>query len=564
MRKLRLYFWQNNLNPAHLIGLLGFLLLSFTLYLYPLAQLFWIPNQFGQDLLKMLEAIFQNDSILRSTGNTFWTAAGVVLFSQLISLPAAWFVMRTELPGAAFFRSCLSLPYAIPPFFGAIAWIFLANPSNGLFNQLLGRSFLNIYSMPGLIFIETSFLFTFAFISYCSVYEQMDASLEEAARVAGAGPLRLFFRIHLPLLKTSVINSSLLIALAVFASFGVPAMIGGPGGFKVLTTEIFFLQKMGTESGLIRSIGVSNFLLILTVIFVLSVQFLFKPQRLAIVGGKSSRPSLIDLARTQRWLAVLFLVMVAIVFFFLPMGSLFFSALSKAQGVMGIENLTFDNVIRVVTQSEELGRAVYNSILISVSVAALATLISFLMSVFFYYSHHRGNGWIQLLLALPNSTPGTVISIALILAFSRTFFGLDFSIYNTIWIFILAYLMKFTNQSFKPVYDQAQRIHPSLIESAATSGAGPFRTLLKIWLPLLRPALFASVFFVLMPSLCELTISILLTGPGLETIGTMIYQLQEYSDNYGGGAAVLASLVLVTILVMNLTLKILSKGRYGL
>ena len=564
MQSLRSYFWKKNLSPAHLLGLLGFVLLIFLLFLYPLAKLFLIPANFGQDLLKMLEAIFQNESILRSTRNTFLTAGGVVLLSQLVSLPAAWLVMRTDLPLTRFFRSCLSLPYAIPPFFGAIAWIFLANPTNGLFNQLAGGSVLNVYSLTGLIFIESSFLFTFAFISYCSAYEQMDASLEEAARVAGASPLRLFFQIHLPLLKSSVINSSLLMALAVFASFGVPAMIGGPGGFKVLTTEIFFLQKMGTESGLIRSIGVSNFLLILTMIIVLSVQYLFKPQRLAIVGGKTSRPSLIDLQPGKRLSALLFLTAMAILFFFLPMGSLFFSALSKTQGVISLDNLGFDNFIRVVSQSEELGRAVHNSLVISAAVAVLATLISFFTAVFFYYSHHRGNGFIQLLLSIPNSAPGTVISIALILTFSRTFFGLEFSIYNTIWIFVLAYLMKFTNQSFKPVYDQAQRIHPSLIESAETSGAGVFRTMIRIWVPLLRPALFASVFFVLMPSLCELTISILLTGPGLETIGTMIYQLQEYSDNYGGGSAVLASLVLMTILILNFLLKFLSKGKYGL
>lgn len=563
MNFLKSYLWKNDLSIAQLFGLFAFLGLGLIFLIYPLANLLILPLQFGQEPLSVFQKILANESILKSTRNTFRVAIGVLILSQMVSVPAAWLIMRTNLGANSFFKSLLSLPYAIPPFFGAVAWIFLANPTNGLLTGFFGEGSLNIYSLSGLIFVETSFLFTLPFISACNAFEQMDPSLEEAARVSGANPWQLFYKINLPLLRSSLINSSVLTLLAVFASFGVPAMIGGPGGFKVLTTEIFQLQKMGTESGLLRSVGVSSFLLILSMGSVFLIQIVFKNKQLHLISGKASKFSLIDLGY-KRYFGWLFVGLVSLVFFVLPMSSLFFSALSKIQGVLSWENIGLDNYIRVLTQTEELPRALRNSLSLALGSALLASIGSLMMAIYFFYSKNRGSKLIQLMMSVPNSAPGTVISIALILSFSQSFYKIPFSIYNTLWIFIFAYVMKFLNQSFRPIYEQVQKIHPSLIEAAQMSGAGVSTSFLKIWLPLLRTSIFASLFFVFTPILSELTISILLTGPGLETLGTLIYQMQEYSDNFGGGAAVLATLTFSTIMLLNFVLKFSSRGKFGL
>lgn len=172
----------------------------------------------------------------------------------------------------------------------------------------------------------------------------MDSSLEEAAQISGASPVRLFFAITLPLIRSTLTNSSLLVALASLASFGVPAMIGGPGGFKLLTTEIYQLQKMGTESGLLKSISLSGFLLLITFAVILITQFFTKSKSFQTVSGKTSRLNLIDL-KHHRWTAFSFLVLLVTFVLILPMGSLFVSALSEQQGTLSFANLSFANFV---------------------------------------------------------------------------------------------------------------------------------------------------------------------------------------------------------------------------
>jgi iron(III) transport system permease protein len=116
----------------------------------------------------------------------------------------------------------------------------------------------------------------------------------------------------------------------------------------------------------------------------------------------------------------------------------------------------------------------------------------------------------------------------------------------------------------KTIADGYQQIHPSLEEAARISGAGWWAIMRTIYWPLLSTALMASAFLVFMPVISELTMTILLTGPGLDTIGPLIFQFQEYSDVGGGGASVLSVIVIAFVLILNFTLKALSKGRYGL
>jgi iron(III) transport system permease protein len=103
-----------------------------------------------------------------------------------------------------------------------------------------------------------------------------------------------------------------------------------------------------------------------------------------------------------------------------------------------------------------------------------------------------------------------------------------------------------------------------LEEAARVSGASWWKTMQSIWLPLMKPVLVSSWFLVFMPCFSELTMTILLSGPGLETLGTLIFQLQEYADASGGGAAVLALCTITTVAGINYFVKFISKGKYGL
>lgn len=511
--------------------------------------------------------LVDSSSLLKSVRMTFYFAGLVTVLSVALGLFWAWILTRTDLPLKKRLRTWTSLPYAVPPFIGAISWIYLANPSNGLINQLfrpfLSEKFLNIYSFSGLVFVETSFLYTFVFLALTSALDQMDSSFEEAARTSGATPFQTFFRITLPLILPSIVNSALLVFLAAIASFGVPALIASPAGFKVLTTEIFQLQKMGTMSGLQTSILLSSLLLLFSVVLILASQILSHRKRGALVTGKTSRPSLIPLKRLRYPILAFMFTFLGIVLL-TPFLGVFLSATSLVQGTLSVENFTWAHFHRVLFETEEIGRAFSNSLIIASCTGVISSLIALILGYIQTQTSMRGKNLIDLFVSLPYSAPGTVIALALILSFSQNFFSLPFSIYNTLSLFVIAFVLKYLNFSFKIVTENYKQIHSHLIEAAQTSGASFLQIFRLIWIPLLRPSLVASFFLVFVPSLSELTMSLFLTGPGLETIGTLIFQMQEYSDNIGGGASVLSTLIFIFVLTMNSVVKIFSKGKYGL
>lgn len=526
------------------------------LFIAPLAHLFFVPS--WADILSVL----QNENTLKAAKNTVLVSTLVSMFCLLLGLPLAWILTRTDLPFKNKWRSLFCLPYAIPPFVGAIGWIILANPTSGVLNQWLGLK-LNIYSLAGLVFVETSFLFTFVLLTALTVLDRMDSSLEEAARLSGASGLRVFKDIGLPLLKPAIISGFILSFLTTAASFGVPALIGGPARIYMFTTQIYSYQRMGTSNGLQMSIAVSVLLGFFTLALLYISQRFFGVNKNYTVSGKTSRPSFVPLHHWKLPITVVLSALFGIIFL-LPLFGVLLSSLSPVQGSWDLGNLTLSNFNRVLFETEETVRAIYQSFLLGLSAAAICTIFSFFFNYFTYRTTWKGRGWAQLAISIPFSTPGTVLALALILSLSQGYFGWGPSLYNTLGLILIAYVLKYSSLSLKTIGDGYQQIHPSLEEAARISGASWWTIMRTIYFPLLKTAMMASIFLVFMPVISELTMTILLTGPGLETIGTLIFQLQEYSDMGGGGASVLSVLVVVFVLTLNFSLKILSKGRYGL
>lgn len=513
--------------------------------------------------LHYVQKAFLSKSTFKAITNTIWVSLASALFSTLLAIPLSWVLTRTNLPKAGVWRSLFCLPYAIPPYIGAIAWIYLANPSNGLINELFGVKLFNIYSSGGLIWVMGSFFYTFILLSLSSALDRMDPSLEEAARLSGAGPFRIFFQITLPIVWPSLMSGVLLVILAAAASFGVPALIGNPAGIYLMTTKIYTYQKMGSLSGIYQSGAISIVLLILAIIILVVNQKILSRDHFKTVSGKTSRHSLIDLGK---WKGVIsfFLSLFIFILFILPILGIAFTALSKIQGKFELSNLGFQNFYKVFFEVNETPRAFRNSLVLAFVVATVATFFGMIMSYINVKTRIKGRSLIEIFASLPYATPGTVLALAFILSFSGGIWGVKIALYNTLFMIGLAYFAKYLNFAIRTTGDGFGQIDDCLSEAARVSGASWGTTLTTIWFPLMKPALVASWFLIFMPAFSELTMTILLTGPGLETMGTLLFQLQEYGDASGGGAAVLSLTVIVAVGIINIFVKILSKGKYGL
>jgi iron(III) transport system permease protein len=551
---------QGILLSSSLFGLLIFCTLPFI----TLIEKILFSGEGGAFSLDAFRATLTADSTQTAVLNTLWVAGLVTFLSVLVGVPLAWILSRSNFPRAQRFRSLLCLPFAIPPYIGAIAWIYLANPTTGLLNKILGTSFFNIYSMTGLVFVEASFLYTFILLTTLASLDRMDSSLEEAARLSGASPLRVFKDVTLPLIYPSILSGALLVFLATAASFGVPSLIGGPARIYLMTTQIYTFQRMGSMTGLIQAGALSSVLMLTAFLILMGAQWVSKrSSKHQTVSGKTARPSVFDLGRYRTPLFVLVVGFLGLVFF-LPTLSIVFSSLSRVQGELSFSNLTLGNWYRVLFEVDETGRALFNSLVVSAGAATLAVMLGLLISYIQVKTRWPGRGLLDLLASIPYATPGTVVALALILQFSGRFLGVFPSLYNTLALIMIAYFVKYLSFAIKTTSDGYRQVDDVLAEAARVSGATWAQTMTTIWLPLLKPAIAAAWFLVFMPAMSELSMTILLTGPGLETLGTLIFDLQNYGDASGGGASVLALIVISSVMGINTIVKKLSKGRYGL
>ena len=509
------------------------------------------------------QKLLESASTIKAIQNTVIVSFTTALFSAFLAIPLAWLLTRTNLPHASKLRSYFCLPYAIPPYIGAIAWIHLANPSNGILNVLFGFSFFNIYNLGGLVWVMGSFFYTLVLLLALTSLDRMDSSFEEAARISGASPLRVFFQVTFPLISPAILSGMLLVVLASAASFGVPAMIGNPASIFLLTTKIYTFQRMGSETAMFSAAALSVILFVFAILILVVNYWIQRSKNYSLVSGKTSYPSKVELGKWRYpcfyfCLAFLFLVLI------LPLLAILQSALSTVQGKFAWDNIGLGNFYRVFFEMEETPRALGNSFYIAFVAASFATILGSIVAYIQYKTKIWGRDTLAILASLPYATPGTVLAFALILTFSSSVFSFSIPLYNTLGILILAYMAKFLSFSVRTTGDAFVQIDDSLGEASRVAGASWFTSIHSIWLPLMKSSLVASWFLIFMPSFSDLTITILLSGPGMETVGTLLFQLQEYADVSGGGAAVLSLLIVFAVMLTNYLVKLFSQGKYGL
>ena len=500
----------------------------------------------------------------RALINTLRLSVLVMICSLIVTFPLAWLVGRTNLPGKGIFRTTLVATYMIPPYVGAIAWVQLLNPSVGYLNMILkwlfnlAESPFDIYTMGGLTWVLMLFYSPFAFITISRAMEKMDPTLEEAARIAGASPLRTLRDITLPLMMPSILAGGLLVFIATASCFGIPSIVGMPGNIEVMTTQIVTYVYMGTGRGIrdATALAVSLMLFANTLLF-LTTWFVSKKDYTTI-SGKSTQPNIVELG-SWRLLALAVVVAYSLISVILPLGSILLTSLIGSMSrPIGLDNLTFENWKPVIYSAQYL-TPILNSLKYAVIAATTGTLLAIIISYLLVKTTARGRQIPDLLVTIGGATPSIVIALALIIAFSGKFV---LNLYYTAAILIIAYLVKYMTMAVRTITASLSQVHSSLEEAALSSGASWLKACKDIILPLIAPSVVAGWFLIFMPSFYELTMSILLYGSGTKTIGVLLYELQTYADTQN--ASVLSVIILTIVLIGNVILNKVSKGNIGI
>ena len=522
--------------------------LLFVLTILPIAMLLY-RSVFGADgaSFESYREAYGRSVNLRAMVNTIVISVATVVLAGAIAIPAAWLVTRTDLPGHRRFRYLLLLPYIIPPYLGAIAWINLCNPSVGWLNRLVRavsgnriETAFDIYTMTGVVWVLALFFYTFIYLNCISALENADPSLEEAARISGASPLRVFTTITIPLIRPALIAGTFLVFAAAAASFGVPEMIGRPGRVHVMTTQIYSSIKTGGIEGYRPAAALSASLLVVALGASIIADRMAHSRRITAISGKSARISRVRLGG-WRWWAFGFVALIITLACALPLASIVLTSFMKVTGQFAWDGFTLDKYRYVLFERQSTARGFINSFMLAFGAATLAIVVGTALAYLKGHPRRRSGPIFDACVSLPYATPGTILALGLVLLWSW-----PFRLTDTLWILLIAYFAKYLSFSVKALTTNVQQVDVTLEEAARVSGAGFWKTIRTIWLPLLRPGILASWFLVFMPAFSELTMSVLLVGPGTETVGTVLFDLQEYADP--PSASVVAVLILALIL----------------
>lgn len=501
---------------------------------------------------------------MRALTNTAKISVLVMILSVLITFPLAWLIGRTDLPGRKKFRTILVASYMIPPYVGAIAWTQLLNPDVGYLNALLKTIFslskapFNIYTEGGLIWVLTLFYSPFAFITISRAMEKMDPTLEEASRVSGASPLRVLWDVTLPLMAPSILAGGLLVFIGAGSAFGIPAIVGMPGNIEVLTTRIVSFVYMGNDSGIRNATTLAVSLMILANGLLFFMTWFMGRKDYTTIGGKSTRPALVELGK-WKGLATFLVAVYAFIAVILPLGSIVITSfmVSMSKG-LSLDNFGFDAWIPVLENSQYLD-CIWRSLGYAFIAATIGTILSLFVAYLSVKTHVKGRSLPDLLVMVGGSTPSVVIALALIITFSGNY-GLN--LYSTMWILIVSYLVKYMTMSVRTIAASLSQVSSSLEEAGLNSGAGWLRICKDIIMPLIAPSIVAGWFLIFMPSFYELTMSNLLYGSDTQTIGVLLYELQTYADTQN--ASVMSVIILIIVMVGNLILNKVSKGHIAI
>ncbi len=536
-------------TEALLLAALGLYLLG--LCVWPLMRFLALVFEGGLvEGLGFVGQVWASRAARVATLNTLDAALWATVLSVLLGAGMALLVSLTDVRGRVVLVFLLILPLLIPPQVSALAWLSLIGPQSPLWalpglegfrparNPLLGRE--------GVILVMGIEHAPMVFLALRAGLRALPGDLIDAARGAGSRPLGTVGRVILPLMMPALLAGAALAFVSAIGNFGVPALLGIPGRYPVLSTLIYQRLSGFGPSALPE---VAALALILAGIAAAGIMVQAVALRRFAVptdrtgGGHHGFP--LGRARGVVTAAVWALMTVLAI---LPLLALLAAALVPSVGVrLTLATATIGNLVDVVAGLSMTQRAFVNSLTLA-TMAAVLTLAAAVPLAWLATRGFRSARLLNLASDVPYVLPGIVLSIAFILTFLPPLPGLGISLYNTLWILLLAYLARFFALALRPVMSALAQLDPSLEEAARNAGARGLRRLLTIVLPLVAPAVGAGAILVFLGAFSELTVSALLWSRGNETLGVVVFSL------YDEGRTTMAAAVSIWVLAVVLTL----------
>ncbi len=507
----------------------------------PLAYLVWLA--LGASLPDLWEGLVRADAgglLLRVA----LMATGATLVAVALGAPWAWLVARTDVPGRRVFGWLGPLPLAIPPYVGALVYITLLAPG-GLLHasmaSLLGRETFALpypsllYGPAGAAWVLGVFGSPYVFLNVHGALQRLDPSLEDAARGLGLGPVHVFRRVTLPLLRPAILAGALLVWVYAWVDWGVVSLMRARTFTTVVRTYLIAGFSLSAAAGL-------SLVLVGIVWGVLVVQHRALGRARYTQAGRGRRATRHTPLGRWRWPAFAYLGLAAALTLFIPLGTLLAQLTKLSLPELGAFLL------------EQRGY-VWNSLRVALAGSLAALGLACLVGL---RSWRRGSGGpASLLLQAGYAVPGTVLGLSLV---GLTLAALPWLYGRPVLMLGFAYVVLFAAPTLQGVQAALAQVPTSMEEAARALGRGPLVAAVRVVGPLAGPGIAASWLLTFVLCLRELSATVILRPAGYDTLPVRIW---THTMDVGPDPYAAAVALLLVVLVGVPWLVLLARGPRG-
>jgi iron(III) transport system permease protein len=462
--------------------------------------------------------------------NTLIFSVSTIAVALAFTVPLVWTLMRTDIPLKKTIYVLLTIGILIPVFLRTIAWIILLSPRIGLLNKWLQQLFdltsppFNLYSITGMAFIQGVSFVPGAFFMLAAAYRAMDPSLEEAAYTSGAGKLRTFLKINIPITLPAIAAVMVYLFMTAIAVFEVPAIIGMPSRILVLSSLIYSATSPATgipNYGIAGAYGAIMLILGLTLAF-LYVRLVKQGKKYTVITGRGYRPRELALGG-WKWAAIGFVFFYLSIEVFIPFAVLVWASVLpylQLPSATAWSSMTLKHYYEIPLHVG--ARPFINTLILMFAVPTLTMIVSILVSWVVIRTQVSFRGTMDTLAFVPHAVPGILMAVGL--AYLGLAYRDIFPLYGTVIIIIIAHTINWIAYGTRTTNSVMIQVHRELEEAGRVSGASAPKVLWKIVLPLIAAGVLNSWIWIGMLSYREVTMALTLYTRHNVVVSTVIWQ----------------------------------------
>jgi iron(III) transport system permease protein len=518
--------------------------LSLVIYQAFLTAPFFDPS--AKFSLGAFSFVFADDDFWQAFRTTIIVAAGMAAIAVPLGALLAFIMVRTDIPGKHILEPMILIPIFVSAVVVAFGYVVAIGPV-GIFSTLakdvLGFVPWNLYSMTSLVIIAGLTHVPHVYLYSAAALRGLGTDLEEAARIAGANPLRVALHVSLPMIMPAILFAGVLVFFLGFELFGLPLVLGDPQDVLVLSTYLYKLtNKLGVPSYQLMAVVVVVIIAITAPLVFMQRLLLRQAQRYVSVRGKGQKSQALRL-HGWRWIAFALVIIWLVFTVVVPLSGIVLRSfvVTWGEGVKLLDVLTLDHY-RELLDYPNVIRGIVNTLGIGVIGGAAAVICYAAIAV----AVHRWNSsWtrvVDYIVMVPRAMPGLVAGLALLWVF--LFVPFLAPLKSTMFSIWLAYSIVWLAYGMRLISGTLLQVGPELEEAARVAGASDLRAKRDVTVPLIKYGMLASWLLIFLIFVREYSTGIYLLGPGTEVIGSLLVSL------WGTGAVDLVSALSVVNVVM--------------